>query len=207
MARELSQLHSDLDIMEIQSSLEELSVRSLVQAYRRRAMLAHPDKGGEEENCKGLGDSYKRLLRFLRKRTVSDTDVGRMTADHQEVVTAAEFFNRNNFTHVNTICVTVTDDSRKEAWGQTYSSHPYCGPSSLRECAVGATRIGLAWGRTLRTKFGPGKVVNSSGLQFKYGPLSAYFLHPKLRNVLKFTSKAVERRKDSIFVYTKIESL
>ena len=31
----------------------------------------------------------------------------------------------------------------KPELAQTYSSHPYCGPSSHRECAVGATRIGL----------------------------------------------------------------
>ena len=179
MASELSQLKNDLDIMDIQSSLEELSVRSLLQAYRRRAMLTHPDKGGEEEDFKGLGDSYKRLLRFLRKRTVSDTDVGRMTADDQEVMTAAEFFNRNNFTQVNTICVTVKlEDSRKEAWG-----------------------------RALRTKFGPGKVVNSSGLQFKYGPLSFTFYTPKPPKCVKIhiQSCGVEERLN--FVYTIIASL
>ena len=179
MASELDQLQNDLEVMEIKSSLEEVSVRTLLQAYRRRAMLTHPDKGGEEEDFKGLGDSYKRLLRHVRKRTVSDTDVGRMTADDQEVMTTAEFFNRNNFTQVNTICVTVKlEDSRKEAWG-----------------------------KALRTKFGPGKVVNGSGLQFKDGPLSFTFYTPKPPKCVKIhiQSCGVEERLN--FVYTKIASL
>ena len=181
MDSELVQLQRDLVTMGIVSGLEEISVRSLVLTYRRRALLVHPDKGGSEADFKELADSYKSLLRYVRRRKVGEDDMGKVTAEDQDDMKTAEFFNKNNFTQVNTKCVTVKlEDSKGEAWS-----------------------------RALEAKFGPGKILHGqSGIQFKEGLLSFTLYQPKTRKKcvkIHIQSCTVEERLR--FVSTKIAKL
>ena len=96
----------DCDIVGIPfENIDSITIRDLIQAYRRKAVKTHPDKVGDAhkeeatEAFKVLNNAYEKLLKFLVEKAKSNSDINKHEVNEEE--SEEQKFTEEYFKHFN----------------------------------------------------------------------------------------------------------
>ena len=110
MAQSKTQIDQDLKILNIEDKdIEELSIRDIINAYRKLVKKVHPDKSGydSKEEFQRLGNAYERILKILvekAQKTGEEEDKRRGSERSEEPNSSEDYevkFVKENFHNFN----------------------------------------------------------------------------------------------------------
>ena len=185
-----------LNILKLEGkSLEELSIRDVIQAYRKLAKNLHPDKSGyaSKEEFQDLGEAYEHILKLVVEGTKrnGDTGVKRNEKEKQEDEETEEKFVKDNFHNFNFPTekegsfVVVLENDLADAWDE-------CFKDIYGEPKVNRTRTGTETSRLWRIVY--------QGCELTIH----LYKKPKTTKISKFLVQGGNHVKKYFFVFTEL---
>ena len=98
-------IQEDLKVLKLEDvDIQELTIREVIQAYRKAVKKVHPDVSGydSKEDCQELGGAYERILKILVDRSKTHEDSkGEEFEETSESEDCEERFVKENFHNFN----------------------------------------------------------------------------------------------------------
>ena len=133
--------------------LESITIRDVVKAFRRKALLLHPDKTRRDTKAEfqELNNSYESALRFLveREKTKDEEDSDKSNdanddASDVDEKFVKEYFSRFNFPQKNTDSFTVfVENCLADAWQECFEK--LYGKPVINKNKTSGTESGRVW--------------------------------------------------------------
>jgi curved DNA-binding protein CbpA len=117
-------LKKDLLILELEEKeLDEVTIKDVIKAYRKKALRVHPDKAGKESTAafQELNNSYERVLKYLVENyDSSENDVSTENEDEDEKFTKENFHSFNFPKEKEKSFVVQVQNDLADAWSECF---------------------------------------------------------------------------------------